>query len=66
MLKNILKLKGAQKMGIMEQKEINGGILSNYCNQLDTCIKGIGNYDCVDNYQGVFYSLCNCCIMPPL
>jgi hypothetical protein len=51
MLKNILKLNGAQKLSKTEQKSINGGIP--YC--------AIG---CSKNYGGSCFSqnLLNCCI----
>ena len=66
MLKNILKLDGAQKLTNNEQKSINGAGGSNYCDSLDTCIKGVGNHVCEDTYGGVYLSVCNCCITQPL
>lgn len=44
MQKNILKIKGAQKLSINEQKSINGGtpVWCGYC----TCSPGILAYGC--------------------
>ncbi|CAM4424854.1 hypothetical protein [Flavobacterium terrigena] len=62
MLKNILKLDGAQQLSKNEQKEISGGItkqcLDAYSNGCDRTITAV---DCFSLYEGVYNSTCKCC-----
>jgi hypothetical protein len=58
MLKNILKLEGAQKLSKNEQKSINGGLI---CNN-DACIIQYGLYTCYrTKCNGIVYDA-SCCI----
>ena len=61
MLKNILELKGAQKMSKNEQKEISGGITQACITATaNGCITSISPANCNLN-AGLYNKACRCC-----
>ena len=60
MLKNILKLVGAQKLTNNEQKSINGGDTTSY---LQGCIP-MTKSKCEGTNGGVYYG--DCCVIEPV
>ena len=60
MLKNILKLDGAQKLSKNEQKTINGGI------RADQCYITVANQAECDEWSGSFRAPNKCLIVKPV
>jgi hypothetical protein len=62
MLKNILKLDGAQQLSKNEQKTIIGGITKECANAYSNgCNRTINAVDCFNIYDGVYNNTCKCC-----
>ncbi|WP_395058069.1 hypothetical protein [Flavobacterium sp.] len=61
MLKNILKLDGAQKLTNNEQKSINGGMTRACSNAIAAgCVVNVSAAACFAA-EGVYNSACKCC-----
>ena len=59
MLKNILKLEGAQKLTATEQKLIKGGVIKYNCYSPDICGSG-GGVLCKNPNDSLCYKGCIC------
>ena len=61
MLKNILKLDGAQQLSKNEQKSINGGITRACSDSIAAgCVVNVTAAMCIAN-EGLYNSECKCC-----
>lgn len=63
MLKNILKLDGAQQLSKNEQKTINGGITQQCANAIASgCDTTVTQANCFLQ-EGVYFTTCKCCYL---